>query len=279
MTKFLGLFICVLGLSGHIFAEQPEAFSVVLRASDPPAPVAEVTTAGGGVAMVTRPEMAVHLPDPAVATGLALVVCPGGSYREVGAFADGMRAVPYFVPEGVAVIVLKYRTRPPSQNVIDEALEDAKRAMRLIRFHAQEWGINPSRVGMLGSSAGSHLILNLATHADPGNPSASDPVDRLTCRPDFIALLCPWPNKQPVTDFPFDKNSPPAFVACAIDDPVAPITFSEDLVNAMHAAGVDAELWKLEKGGHRAFKQVKNPAYQWPERLVSWLKSTGFWTE
>lgn len=277
--RFLGIFFCILVTLGEVSAEQPEVFSLALRESDPPAEVEEVPTSGGGVAMVTRPEMAVHLPDPALATGLALVVCPGGSYREVGAFADGMRAVPYFVPKGVAVIVLKYRTRPPSKNVFSEALADAKRALRLLRFHAKEWGIDPDRVGMLGSSAGSHLILNLATHADAGDPSASDPIDRLSCRPDFMALLCPWPNKQPVTDFPFDQHSPPAFVACAMDDPVAPITFSEDLVKAMHAAGVDAELWKVEKGGHRAFKQVRNPAYQWPEHLVSWLKTSGFWTE
>lgn len=239
----------------------------------------EVVTSSGGVAMVSRPEIVVHLPDPAVASGLALIVCPGGSYREVGAFADGMRTVPYFVPKGTAVIVLKYRTRPPSTNVETDALADAKRAVRLVRHHAKGWGIDPDRIGMVGSSAGSHLILNLATHSDGGDPDAVDMVEKESCRPDFIALLCPWPNKQTVEAFPIDSSTPPAFIACARDDTVAPISFSESIVAAMTSAGVSVDFWPVEKGGHTAFKQIRNPAYHWMDRVVKWLKKEGFWKE
>ncbi|MFV0338398.1 MAG: alpha/beta hydrolase [Chthoniobacterales bacterium] len=232
----------------------------------------EYVTNKGGVAMVSRPEIVVHLPDAETATGLALIVCPGGSYREVGLFADGMRTVPFFTPKGVAVIVLKYRTRPPSRNVVNDALEDARQAVRLVRYHAKEWKIDPERIGMIGSSAGSHLVLNLATHFDNGNSDATDAIGRENCRPNFIALLCPWPNKQTIADFPVTSESPPAFIACAKDDTVAPITFSESIVNAWKGASVPVKFWPLEKGGHRAFKQIKNPAYQWMERLTEWLE-------
>lgn len=260
-----------------LIAGESQPLVIPLRDSDPAATVPEVVTPSGGVAMVSRPEMMVHLPDPATASGLALVVCPGGSYREVGAFADGMRTVPGLVPKGVAVIVLKYRTRPPSANVVNDALADAKRAMRLVRSHAKEWRIDPNRIGTVGSSAGSHLVLNLATHWDLGDSTASDLVERESCRPDFVTLLCPWPNSESVEDFPISKDTPPMFVACAEDDKVAPIAFSEGIVAACQKSEVPVEFWVLERGGHTAFKQKNNPAFQWMERMEAWLKKTGFW--
>ncbi len=272
MLKTLGLLALLLSPLPSLKAETPSPLLLQLRETDIAHASPEIETKGGGVAHISVPAIAVHLPEPAAATGLAVVVCPGGSYREVGGFANGMRAVPYFVPKGAAVIVLKYRTRPPSTNVINDALEDAKRAVRLVRHHAGSWGIDPQKIGMIGSSAGSHLILNLATHSDPGNPAAHDPVERESCRPDFMALLCPWPNRQPITDFPITSKTPPAFVACAEDDQVAHVAFSAAIVEACQKAGVPATFWRIPSGGHTAFKQVKNPAYQWPEKVTQWLE-------
>jgi acetyl esterase/lipase len=237
----------------------------------------EVETKGGGVANISVPEIAVHLPDPATATGMAFIVCPGGSYREVGAFSDGMGTVPYFVPKGAAVVVLKYRTKPPSTDVVTAALADAKRAVRLVRHHAKDWAIDPQKIVMIGSSAGSHLTLNLATHADAGNPAAEDPVERESCLPNYTVLLCPWPNKQTVDQFPINREMPPSFVACAKDDQIAPIAFAESIVEACKKAGVPSELWAVENGGHTAFKQARNPASLWPDRIVAWLKEKGVW--
>ncbi len=248
-----------------------------LREGEAPANAPEVMTKGGGVANVSVPEMAVHLPAPGEANGLALLVLPGGSYREVGAFADGMRTVPHFVPKGVAVIVLKYRTRPPSRDVVRDALADAQRAMRLLRAHARDWGIK--RIGVVGSSAGSHLALNLATHADGGATDASDPVERESCRPDFLVLLCPWPNGRGAEQFPIGAETPPAFIAGAKDDRIAPLAFAEDLVAAYRKAGVPVALWELESGGHTAFKQVHNPGYHWMARATEWLQEQRLWNE
>lgn len=276
MLKNLSLLALFFSTLPSLKAEAPASLLLQLRETNSAHASPEIETKGGGIARISVPAIAVHLPDPAIATGLALVVCPGGSYREVGGFVDGMRAVPSFVPKGAAVIVLKYRTRPPSTDVISDALEDAKRAVRLVRHHAEAWGINPQKIGMIGSSAGSHLILNLATHSDPGNPAAPDLVERESCRPDFMVLLCPWPNRQPITDFPIDRKTPPVFVACAEDDKVAPITFSAEIVQACKKAGVPATFWRIPSGGHTAFKQVKNPGYHWPEKVAGWLEEKGF---
>lgn len=236
----------------------------------------ETIDAAGTVGNVSVPVIAVHLPPPDQATGQAFIVCPGGSYSRVGLYTSGMGAVDYFVPQGAAVIVLKYRTRPPSTHVVEDSLADAKRAVRLVRLHAARWKIDPNRIGMIGSSAGSHLVLNLATHWDRGEAGSADPVERQSCRPDFICLLCPWPNAQPVTDFPITAETPPAFVASARDDKVAPTGFAEGIAAAYRRAGVEARLWILERGGHTAFKLGANrgEGARWPERFSAWLRES-----
>lgn len=227
----------------------------------------------GTVGNVSVPSLAVHLPPREKASGVALIICPGGSYSRVGLFTSGMGTIDYFVPRGVAIIVLKYRTRPPSANVVADALADAKRAVRLVRLHAAEWNVDPERIGMIGSSAGAHLVLNLATHWDRGDAKATAAVDRQSCRPDFIGLLCPWPNQQPVAEFPITRDTPPAFVASARDDKVAPTAFAEGIAEAYLNAGMNCRLWLLEKGGHTAFKLGGNrgEGARWPEHFSAWL--------
>lgn len=237
--------------------------------------VPESIDAAGTVSNVSVPSIEVHLPPRASATGLALIACPGGSYSRVGLVTSGMGMVDYFVPKGVAIIVLKYRTRPPSTAVEADALADAKRAVRLVRLHAVEWAIDPARVGMVGGSAGAHLVLNLATHGDRGDPRAPAQIDRQSCRPDFIGLLCPWPNRQPIGDFPVTRETPPAFVASARDDRVAPSEFAESIAAAYAQAGVNCQLWLLPKGGHTAFKLGANrgEGSGWPQRFSTWLET------
>jgi endo-1,4-beta-xylanase len=261
-------------------ADEPTVLNI--WPGDPPGaiadPPAETLDDNGSVGNVTTPQIAVHLPPAGKATGLAMLVCPGGSYRVVGRYATGAGAVDRFVPQGVAVIVVKYRTRPPSTDVFADALADATRAMRLVRLHADEWHIDPNRIGMLGGSAGGHLALNTAAHGDAGDPQAADPVDRQSSRPDFVALLCPWPGGQTVEAFPIDSDMPPVFAASAIDDPVAPTQFARDVVAACEAANVPARLWTVERGGHRAFSEgVRGPGAQWGDELVAWLIEQGIW--
>jgi acetyl esterase/lipase len=266
-----------LWVAGIASGARAAPLSVPLWEGNPPnyraTSVAESSDAAGTVSNVSVPSFDVHLPPREQATGVALIVCPGGSYSRVGLFTSGMGTVDYFVPRGVAIIVLKYRTRPPSTAVVADALADARRAVRLVRLHAVEWNIDPSRVGMVGSSAGAHLVLNLATHWDRGDPGAAALVDRLSCRPDFIGLLCPWPNNQPVSDFPITRETPPAFVASARDDKVAPAAFAEGIAAAYARAGVKHRLWLLERGGHTAFKLGANrgEGARWPDQISAWL--------
>ncbi|WP_414663411.1 alpha/beta hydrolase [Horticoccus sp. 23ND18S-11] len=273
----LALGLLAFGGAGGLRAEP---LILPLWEGSPPGLVAnagpEVTDAAGTVGNISVPVIAVHLPPRAQATGAAFIVCPGGSYSRVGLFTSGMGTVDHFLPQGVAIIVLKYRTRPPSTDVVTDSLADARRAVRLARLHAAAWNIDPARIGLIGSSAGSHLVLNLATHWDRGDPNATAPVDRQSCRPDFIGLLCPWPNRQSVADFPVTRETPPAFVCSARDDQVAPAAFAESIAAAYATAGVNCRLWLIAKGGHTAFKLGTNrgEGSHWPEHFSAWLKLT-----
>jgi endo-1,4-beta-xylanase len=228
------------------------------------------------------PSLLVYLPDiPAPASGrIALIVCPGGGYthltRLVG--ADGVAAS--CLPLNIAVIALKYRISPPSPNVEKDALEDGKRAVRLVRTRAKEWGIDPTRIGMLGWSAGANLSLNTATHSDGGNSPAPDPVEGFSCRPDFMALLSPWPGRppHPLADYPMDHGAPPVFIASARDDRTAPVTFAEEIAAACERSGVIHSLWTPETGGHNAFMiGASGEGGQWVGRFISWIKEIGVW--
>ena len=225
------------------------------------------------VANVSVPDMKVYLPAKSKSTGIALVYCSGGSYNKVSFMSDYVGNADYFVSRGVALIVVKYRTRPPSKNVSD-AMNDGLRAVRIVRSRAREWGINPEKIGMLGGSAGSNLILNAATHWDKGNKMAADPVQRVSSRPDFIVVLCPWPNKQSVSDFNINKETPPALLCSARDDKVAPTSFSEEILAAYKKVGVPARLWTVDRGGHRTFRPGL-PGSEWKNILWTWLKSIG----
>ena len=233
----------------------------------------ETNDGKGRFGNVTVPTLAPHLPPKGKGTGLALIICPGGGYTNVGVGPKGDAAIAYFVPRGVAVFVLKYRTRPPSRQVDVDALADAQRAMRLVRHRAAEWGVDPQRIGMVGWSAGSHLILNLASHHNAGDPAAKDPIERQSCRPDFIAAMCPWPSRSKPADFPATKATPPVFMCSARDDKTAPTAFARTLRDAYVAAGIEAVLEEVETGGHEAFT-IEGPGEggKWTEKFWPWLK-------
>jgi endo-1,4-beta-xylanase len=158
-----------------------------------------------------------------------------------------------FNDKGIAVFGLKYRTKYGDNDVIEDALADGKRAVRIVRSRAAEWGIDPQRIGVQGYSAGGNLCLNLASRYDQGNPGSDDPLERLSSRPDFVVLMCPWPYTQKLDDFPFDKNSPPTFIASAKDDTTAPNSFAVAIDEKLKGLGVVEKTFMPEAGGHGAF--------------------------
>jgi len=259
-------------------AKPPDPGQFNLWATNPPGMVPGATPGAddgtGRYRNVGIPGLLTYLPaTPPPADGrLALIVCPGGGYTHLTRLLGGDGSVDAFTPRGVAVIVLKYRTQPPSLSEEADALADGRRAVKFVRNHAKEWGIDPHRIGMLGWSAGANLALNLASHPDAGDATATDPVERESSRPDFVVLLSPWPAKHAIADYPITKDSPPAFIGSAKDDKTAPVTFAEDVAANYKKAGAKASLWVVDTGGHGAFTiGAPGPGGKWIDRFWTWL--------
>lgn len=231
-------------------------------------------------ANVSVPQLHVYLPPPDKASGTALVICAGGGYRHLAMCLHVENVLPVLHDHGIAVIGLKYRTRyADSNDVAADALADGQRAVRIVRSRAQEWGLDSGRIGVQGYSAGGNLCLNLAGHFDAGDPQAVDPVERISCRPDFCVLMCPWPNKQPSDAFPLRDDSPPTFLASARDDTTAPFSFAQAINDRLKGLGVKQQLFAVDTGGHGAFHygMVAGPGGKWPEGLLAWLDEIDMW--
>ena len=225
---------------------------------------------------VSVPSMTVYLPPREKTNGMAIVYCSGGSYEKVSHSSDAVGNADYFVSRNIALIVVKYRTRPPATE-LNAALDDARRAMRIVRHRAREWGIDPARIGMLGGSAGAHLVLRVTTGEHRGDANAADMIERESCRPAFVGLLCPWPGANKVADFPVTKDTPPTFMLCA-DNDRGPSTAIPSLYLALKQAGVPAELHIYNSGGHGfgyrpgATAVIKST---WLLRVQDWMNDVG----
>jgi acetyl esterase/lipase len=282
MNSLFPLLLLSCLISGISWAQQGQPLELNLWEGNPPGMVTGATPGAddgtGRFRNVGTPGALVYLPEGAAPKEgrIALIVCPGGGYTHLTRLVGADGAVDAFLPKGVAVISLKYRTTPPSTSVDADALEDGKRAVRLVRHRAKEWGINPNKIGMLGWSAGANLSLNVATHFSDGDAGSADPVERESSRPDFVVLLSPWPSKRPVTDFTVPKNAPPAFIASAKDDKTAPVTFAEGIAANYQAAGAEHDLWVVETGGHGAFTiDTPGEGGKWINRFWPWLQKIG----
>lgn len=226
-------------------------------------PGQEVAEAAGRVSNVSVPMLDVYLPPRDKANGTAIIIVSGGGYGRLASGPLGQGAAKLFGEQGYAVFSLKYRTRKPSTDILKDAVADGAQAMRIVRSHAKEWGIDPQRVGMVGFSAGANLILNLAT---------TGPED---ARPDFVGLAATWHYNQKSGVFKIDAKTPPAFFMHAADDETAKRAFTEDLVGAWKTAGVPVELLSSEKGGHMAFNSFPKDNEAWPALFTAWLGKIG----
>lgn len=229
------------------------------------------------VSNIHHPSITVYLPSKNNVTGAAVLVCPGGGHRELWMDHEGHNVAQWLSDHGVAAIILKYRlAREPGSTYSIEAhsLADAQRALRLVRSHAAEWQIDPTRIGVMGFSAGGELAALAAREFDEGQSSASDPVDRQSSRPAFQALIYPG-NAKSIT---VEKGAPPAFLACGYDDRT---DISEGIAHvylAFKKAGVPAELHVFTGVGHGFGVRASNhmPAGQWLTRFDEWLGERGF---
>src|SRR6185437_4580814 len=238
---------------------------------------------------VSQPTITVY-PAKGKNTGAAIVVFPGGGYQILAIDLEGTEVADWLNAKGITCVLLKYRVpgegHKPKSGPYPEsptALEDAQRALGLVRLHAKDWHIDPHRIGVLGFSAGGNLAAALSTHYKTRLYKQVDAADKLSCRPDFA--VCGYPaylNEHPPKSFQLDssvpvtKQTPPTFLFHAEDDPVIDVDSSLVYFNALRKAGVAAELHVYADGGHGfGLRRTKNPITRWPELVETWLHTIG----
>lgn len=249
------------------------------------------------ISNVQNPEISVFLPSKSNSTGQAVIICPGGGYKILAYDWEGTDIAKWLNSIGIAGIVLKYRLPEPSSNIIPykSPLLDAQRAIRLIRYYAEKWNINSEEVGIMGFSAGGHLASTAGTHFDNGNKDASDPVDRLGSKPDFMilgypvvsfsdsighkgsksSLLGEYQTPELVEQFSNELHvnieTPPTFLFHAGDDkgvvPMNSIVF----YNALLKYDTPSQLLILPEGGHGFSLGIGKP------HVNIWTKNCEFW--
>ncbi|HEX2851838.1 MAG TPA: alpha/beta hydrolase [Opitutaceae bacterium] len=222
---------------------------------------------------IHQPSLTVFLPPKEKATGAAVVVCPGGGHRELVFNSEGVEAARFLNSIGVAALVLKYRlgreAGSPYQ-VETHARADGQRAVRVARSRATEWGIDPKRIGMMGFSAGGEVLAMVVYQPTGGDAAAADPVDRVSCRPDFQISIYPGPGGAPKS---VPADTPPAFFLAAIDDR-GPADVITDMVPKFRAANVPVEVHLYARGGHAFNVGLRTKLVTlkgWPQRLADWM--------
>ena len=245
----------------------------------------ETTNERGAISNVTKPAISLFLPPEGTGTGMALMVCAGG-YGSLDWKTHVIYAAEVFNPMGVAVIGLKYRTRPPFRGSNEQiqalTLLDAKRAVRLVRHRAKQWGLDPHQIGIAGYSAGGNLAMNLAANFDSGDPKSADPIERESSRPDFSIGLATWHWRQKKSPFTFRKDSPPVFLVHATNDGIkggAPIELPKEITADLQKLGVPVKMAIFDVGAHGVGnlipQRVKRgfPPAKWPELFLDWYQS------
>ena len=226
---------------------------------------------------IHNPSLTPYLPAKEKATGTAMLVIPGGGHRVLAITHEGYNVAEWLSERGIAAFVLKHRLARETNSTYKielESLADTQRAMRLIRSRAEEWSINPARVGAIGFSAGGELVNLVCARFDEGKADASDLIERQNCRPNFQALIYPGRSGdiQPMTNFP------PVFLACSYTDRK---DISEGLAEVylrFKRAGVPAELHIYSTGGHGFGLRSSNqkPVGTWAVRFEEWMADSGF---
>lgn len=247
---------------------------------------------------VDQPALTIFVPPAEKANGTAVVVCPGGGYGGLAVDHEGKQVAEWLNGHGVTAFMLKYRLAPRYHH--PAPLQDAQRALRIVRARAKEWNLDAKRIGIWGFSAGGHLASTAATHFDDGNAGADDPIEHASCRPDFAILAYPvitlnppythmgsrnnllgkdpeaklvesLCNDQQVTD-----KTPPTFLFHTATDTAVPPENSLLFFAALRKAKVPAELHIYEKGPHGVGLALKDPVLaSWPDRLAAWMKTHG----
>jgi len=215
--------------------------------------------------------------DPSHRNGAAVVIIPGGGHKLLVWTNEGTKVATALGRMGITTFVLKYRLarEPGSHYSVDgEAADDARRAMRWVRAHAKDYGVDPARVGAMGFSAGGELVSLIADNPEPAGRPVTDAIDNLSARPDFQILVFPGPHGIPATAV---STAPPAFLVAGSLDPCCAAP-SVQLYEQLRKAGVSAELHMYADSTHAFNLDESNriSILHWPDRLNDWLADSGF---
>jgi acetyl esterase/lipase len=245
------------------------------------------------VQQVAQPTMTVY-PPRGTNTGVAVIVFPGGGYMTLAIDLEGTEICQWLVSRGITAVLLKYRV-PASGPHWDAdcrchkdpespmALEDAQRTLGLVRARAAEWHVDPHKIGVIGFSAGGHLVADVSTHWSKRSYPAVDAADTLSCRPDFAIALYPGHMLEHTTGefelnptLPVSGETPPTFLLQAADDPVDPVENSLVYWLALKKAGVPVEFHLYPRGGHAfGLRRTEAAVTRWTELVETWLGTIG----
>ena len=250
---------------------------------------------------ITRPNLTAIVPDKP--NGTAVIVAPGGAYSRIVLDKEAAEMARWLNPYGVTVLLMQYRL--PAEGHVDGKdvpLQDAQRAIRVVRQNAREWGLQPDKIGFLGASAAGHMAASLGAQFARKVYEPVDAADSLSARPDFLLLLYPVvsmddklthlesrdnllgkdPSPDLIKEYSADlhvtRESPPTFIVVAKDDPVVPPENSVRYHEALQKVGVSSELHAFAEGGHgfgiRDARQL--PVSDWPNLAAAWMKTNGY---
>jgi acetyl esterase/lipase len=242
------------------------------------------------VTNVTRPTMTVYAPE-GKNTGATVLVIPGGGFQILAIDFEGTEVCDWLTSKGITCVLLKYRVpsepyvwkcdcRPHNRSVSVSSLQDVQRAMRLVRFHAAEWHIDPHKVGVLGFSAGGYLVAEISTLFERHLYTPVDAADKESSRPDFAMPI--YPGHLVTADgklnpnVPVTSKTPPTFLVQAEDDDVDGVHQSLVYYTALAKASVPVEMHLYEHGGHAfGLRRTKFPIADWPQLAELWLRTIG----
>lgn len=252
------------------------------------------------ISLVQNPLLEVYLPSKQNTTGKAVIICPGGGYHYLSYDWEGTDIAKWFNSKGIAAFVLKYRL-PNSKSVkvsYEAPLQDAQRAMRIVRSQSVKWRVNPNKIGVIGFSAGGHLASTLGTQFDKANHFNETNLDTISARPDFMALIYPVvtmredyvhngskvallgenPKDELITQYSNElqvtENTPPTFIVHSQDDKAVPVENSLNLYKSLKDKGVKTEMHIYTNGGHGYSLALGEGHLQtWTDRLYDWLQS------
>lgn len=246
-----------------------------------------------------KPALTICLPDKDKAIGTAVVICPGGGYENLATDHEGTQIADWLNSVGIAAFIVQYRHNGKGYS-FPAPMQDAQRAMRIVRGRAGEWSIDPKRIGILGFSAGGHLASSIGTHFKNNYYDAKDALDKVSCRPDFMILAYPVitmddsythkgsqinllgknPDPNLIVNYSNEKQvtseTPPAFLVHSNEDPAVPVENSVNFYLALRKAKVPAEMHIYLKGGHGTGLEKKHGVIStWSERCVDWMTLSG----